>query len=325
MKLIVIDPRHVGLANKADVWLRVRPGTDGALALGLANLMIERGWYDRDFMRDWSNGPLLVRADTGRLLRESDLRAARRCAPSCRLGCAATSAGRLRSGDRPLRRAGRRCPRSRGRVSRRHDGGHDRLPAGLRPLRRAVRKLLARSGRGDVLDPADQLEEAARLIWHARPVSYYAWSGHEHHANTTETARAMALLYALTGSFDAPGGNVLLPAVADGADHRRGPARREAAWRRPIGVRRTSARPGALEQRIDPRFLSRDPRGRALSGARTDRLRREPAAGPGRSGARARRAGGARLLRPRRPVHEPDGRARRHRAAGRIAASSAKR
>src|SRR5262252_5899131 len=73
MKLIVIDPRNAGLANKADVWLRVRPGTDGALALGLANIMIERGWYDRAFIRDWSNGPLLVRSDTGRLLRESEL------------------------------------------------------------------------------------------------------------------------------------------------------------------------------------------------------------------------------------------------------------
>ena len=70
MKLIVIDPRHAGLANKADIWLRVRPGTDGALALGLANIMIQRGWYDRDFIRDWSNGPHLVRADTGPLLRE---------------------------------------------------------------------------------------------------------------------------------------------------------------------------------------------------------------------------------------------------------------
>src|SRR6202043_3013232 len=75
MKLIVIDPRHVGLANKADVWLRVRPGTDGALALGLANIMIERGWYDQDFIRKWSNGPLLVRADTGWLLTERDLAA----------------------------------------------------------------------------------------------------------------------------------------------------------------------------------------------------------------------------------------------------------
>jgi anaerobic selenocysteine-containing dehydrogenase len=76
MQLIVIDPRHAGLANKADLWLRVRPGTDGALALGLANVMIERGRYDRDFIRKWSNGPSLVRADTGRLLTERDTTAA---------------------------------------------------------------------------------------------------------------------------------------------------------------------------------------------------------------------------------------------------------
>src|SRR5262249_59927913 len=73
MKLIVIDPRNVGLANKADIWLRVRPGTDGALALGLANIMIERGWYDEAFVRTWSNGPFLVRSDTDRLLRAEDL------------------------------------------------------------------------------------------------------------------------------------------------------------------------------------------------------------------------------------------------------------
>jgi anaerobic selenocysteine-containing dehydrogenase len=60
--------------------------------------------------------------------------------------------------------------------------------------------------------PRTQVEQAARLLWHARPVSYYAWSGHEQHANTTQTARAMSLLYALTGCFDAPGGNVLMPA-----------------------------------------------------------------------------------------------------------------
>src|SRR5215475_13098689 len=72
-RLIVVDPRRTGTANKADLWLRVRPGTDGALALGIAQIMIERGWYDSDFIRDWTNGPLLVRADNGRFLRESDL------------------------------------------------------------------------------------------------------------------------------------------------------------------------------------------------------------------------------------------------------------
>ena len=52
--------------------------------------------------------------------------------------------------------------------------------------------------------PRAQVEEAARLIWHARPVSYYAWSGHEQHANVTQTARAMSLLYALTGCSTRP-------------------------------------------------------------------------------------------------------------------------
>lgn len=71
--LIVVDPRRTGVAKKADVWLRVRPGADGALALGIAHVMITRGWYDREFIRDWTNGPLLVRTDNGHLLTESEI------------------------------------------------------------------------------------------------------------------------------------------------------------------------------------------------------------------------------------------------------------
>ena len=63
-RLIVVDPRRTGMAKNADVWLQVRPGTDGALALGIAHVMIERGWYDREFIRHWTNGPLLVRSTT---------------------------------------------------------------------------------------------------------------------------------------------------------------------------------------------------------------------------------------------------------------------
>ena len=74
-RLIVVDPRRTGIAKKADVWLQVRPGTDAALALGIAGVMIERGWYDQDFIREWTNGPLLVRTDTGRLLTQADLSA----------------------------------------------------------------------------------------------------------------------------------------------------------------------------------------------------------------------------------------------------------
>ena len=42
-------------------------------ATGLASVMLAEGWYDRDFVRDWTNGSLLIREDTGRLLAASDL------------------------------------------------------------------------------------------------------------------------------------------------------------------------------------------------------------------------------------------------------------
>src|SRR5262249_58134971 len=61
-RLIVVDPRGAGLATKAHLWLRVRPGTDGALALGIANIMIQRGWYDPDFVPPCTDGPLLLRS-----------------------------------------------------------------------------------------------------------------------------------------------------------------------------------------------------------------------------------------------------------------------
>jgi anaerobic selenocysteine-containing dehydrogenase len=59
----------------------------------------------------------------------------------------------------------------------------------------------------------DAVVQAARLLWESRPVAYYAWSGVEMQSNATQIARAIAQLYSLTGSLDAPGGNVLFGAV----------------------------------------------------------------------------------------------------------------
>ena len=72
-KLVTVDPRRAGLASEADHWLRVRPGTDAALALALIGVLLDRGLYDIEFVRRFTNAPLLVRADTGRLLRTADV------------------------------------------------------------------------------------------------------------------------------------------------------------------------------------------------------------------------------------------------------------
>ncbi len=54
--LIVVDPRRTPLAEKADVHLQIRPGTDGALALGLHHIFFENGWTDETFLARWAGG-----------------------------------------------------------------------------------------------------------------------------------------------------------------------------------------------------------------------------------------------------------------------------
>jgi anaerobic selenocysteine-containing dehydrogenase len=54
--LILVDPRATALAGRADLWLRVRPGTDAALALGMLNVIINEGLYDQDFVENWTYG-----------------------------------------------------------------------------------------------------------------------------------------------------------------------------------------------------------------------------------------------------------------------------
>lgn len=54
--MIVVDPRLTTLAQKADIHLRLRPGTDGALAHGLAHVILKEGLEDRDFLDNWCHG-----------------------------------------------------------------------------------------------------------------------------------------------------------------------------------------------------------------------------------------------------------------------------
>lgn len=49
-KLIVINPVRTPLANFADLFIRPKPGTDAALALGVANIIIEEGMYDAEYV-----------------------------------------------------------------------------------------------------------------------------------------------------------------------------------------------------------------------------------------------------------------------------------
>jgi anaerobic selenocysteine-containing dehydrogenase len=55
-KLVVIDPKRIPMADQADIYLRIRPGTDGALALAMMNVIIEEDLYDRQFVETHTTG-----------------------------------------------------------------------------------------------------------------------------------------------------------------------------------------------------------------------------------------------------------------------------
>lgn len=55
-KLIVIDPRWTWFSSRAEQFLQIRPGTDGALALGLIHVIINEQLYDKEFVDKWTEG-----------------------------------------------------------------------------------------------------------------------------------------------------------------------------------------------------------------------------------------------------------------------------
>ena len=56
LKIIVVDPRRTMLAEKADLWLQIRPGADDALALAMLNVIIAERLYDEPFVTQWTHG-----------------------------------------------------------------------------------------------------------------------------------------------------------------------------------------------------------------------------------------------------------------------------
>jgi DMSO reductase family type II enzyme molybdopterin subunit len=73
-RIIAIAPDYNASAVHADLWVPLNIGTDAALALALAQVIIREGLYRKEFVREQTDLPLLVRADNGKLLREKDFK-----------------------------------------------------------------------------------------------------------------------------------------------------------------------------------------------------------------------------------------------------------
>ena len=207
-KLIVIDPRRHNLARGADCWLRVRPGSDAALALAMIHVLVEEKLFDEAFVREWTTGPFLVRDDTQRLLTAQDLAPAG-SAQAFVVWDASRGApapyypdrGYAENGAEPALAGHFSCHLANGAtVSCR--------PAFALLAERAAQYAPERSE--DITwVPADDVRRAAQLFATERPSCYFSWAGLEMHSNAMQLNRAVCCLYALTGQYDERGSNVL--------------------------------------------------------------------------------------------------------------------
>lgn len=132
--LIVVDPYMSHTAAKADIWLQLRPGTDCALAMGMINLIIQKGLYDRDFVDQW-------------------------------------------------------C-------------------LGFEELAERVKEFTPEKVEAITWVPRDLMVKASILYASIRPASLTQCVAIEQNADTMSTCRSLAIMAAITGNVDVPGGNI---------------------------------------------------------------------------------------------------------------------
>jgi anaerobic selenocysteine-containing dehydrogenase len=207
-EIISIDPRLSWFASRAKHWLRLRPGTDAALAMAFLNVIINEDLYDHGFLEKWTNGDHLIRKDTGRLLRESDLVEGGSGENFVSWDDAANQAAVWDTGQVDYKTSGVKPVLSGDCEVRLADGS----TAGCHTVWDAFRAEVDKYPLDKVEEitgvPAGDIAQAARFYASRKPASIHWGVPIDMTPAVTPLCQAIASLWALTGNLDVPGGNV---------------------------------------------------------------------------------------------------------------------
>lgn len=206
-RLITIDPQFTTSAMHSDLYLPIRPGTDGALMLGMANYIIANKLVDESFMRTNTVSPYLVKED-GTYLRMSDLGTPATEGPvNPQTGKPTVvdpvvvwdegtgSAVALASAQSPA-----------------IEGTYEVQGMSVRTVYTAVKAAIAdwtvEKAAQECDLPVEQIEELCRIYATEGPVSVMTFQGLGHHANSHHNFKNLAFLTALTGNANKPGASI---------------------------------------------------------------------------------------------------------------------
>lgn len=72
-RVVVITPEYNPTAHRADYWMPLRPASDGAIFLGAMKIIVDENMHDVDFLKGYTDSPVLVRTDTLQFLDPRDV------------------------------------------------------------------------------------------------------------------------------------------------------------------------------------------------------------------------------------------------------------
>ncbi len=204
-RLVVIDPSFSPTAAKADAHLRITPGTDAALALAMCRQVIEDGAWDASFMWTYTDAALLVRADTGKRLREADIVAGGAVDRFVAWDTAAdapvivgTDRLGFAPGTLPAMDGTYRVPLA--------DGTTVDVAPGFALVKAELDHWTTEAAEAVTGVPAATIAKVARAYAAAKPAAILMGGGSNHWFHGDQTGRAFALLAALTGNIGKSGG-----------------------------------------------------------------------------------------------------------------------
>ncbi|UCE32042.1 MAG: molybdopterin-dependent oxidoreductase [Burkholderiales bacterium] len=204
-RMVVIDPFCTNASAKADEWVPLRPGTDGALALAMLRVMVvELGTIDEPFLRRYTNGPYLVQ-DDGHYLRDAasgkplvwDTAAARAVPHDAVEPQQAALEGEYPVGGGIARPAFEVLRRHLAQVSVESMAEITTVPAAT--IRRLAREFCAAASIGSTVEIDGQ-----RLP--LRPAAIHFKRGSGAHKGGFHTMLAIHLINVMVGNIDVPGG-----------------------------------------------------------------------------------------------------------------------